>query len=218
MKKLYFVEISEIIYSERFNKLLSLVSKEKREQIEQFHFDIDKKLSLYSEILTRIIICKTLNIYNNEIIFQKNQYGKPYLSGHTDFHFNVSHTRDAVVIAISNQLVGVDIEKIRTNNMKIAKRFFTESEVAYITKTEVDTDKRFYEVWTKKEAYIKYLGKGLSIPISSFEVLDDIISKQELTLQINDYIISVCNERATKKIDIIELLEDDIENKVMNFL
>lgn len=54
--------------------------------------------------------------------------------------------------------------------MKIAKRFFCDNEIKYITKAESEIDYRFFETWTKKESYVKYTGNGLSTPFKSFNV------------------------------------------------
>ena len=209
VQNLLYIKISDTINVSCFNRLLSCVSKKKQEQVQRFHHDIDKKLSLYSEIAVRAIICQTLNVSNHEIVFVQTQYGKPYLEGYPDCHFNLSHTRNAIAVIISDKPAGVDIEKIAAADLQIAKRFFTENEAAYIETTDIGKDKRFYEVWTKKEAYIKYKGKGLSMALNSFDVLCDTISKQIQTFQINDYIISACGEYS--EFQIIEISEMDVE-------
>lgn len=218
MNKLYFIEISEMICSNIFMKLLSFVSMEKQEQISRFHYDVDKKLSLYAEILVRTVICESLSIQNNEIVFEKNEYGKPYLTAYPNFHFNLSHTRNAIAIAISNKPIGVDIERIKTADLRVAKRFFTEQEVDYITKLGINVDKHFCEVWTRKEAYIKYIGKGLSVPLNSFDVFIGNTFRHILTIEKNGYIISACSEYDNLEFNIIELPESDIEKRAMKIL
>ncbi|MDD2362492.1 MAG: 4'-phosphopantetheinyl transferase superfamily protein [Oscillospiraceae bacterium] len=216
MTKLYFIEISEVIDIDEFNRLLLSVSKEKQERIMRFHFDIDKKLSLYSEVFVRTIICEMFNINNKEITFEKNEYGKPYLKGYPDFQFNLSHTRNAIAIAVSDKLVGVDIEKVKVADLKIAKRFFTKSEMDYIMQAMNDIDKRFYEVWTKKESYIKYDSKGLLMPLYSFDIFDNYISKFIKSFEKGVYIISVCSQ--CKNIELIQLPESDIKNMAVELL
>lgn len=218
MNILYYLKISDDFYFEHFERLLFSVSVEKRKKIKGFHFNVDKKLSLYSEIIVRYVICRKFNINNSKIVFTRNEYGKPYLKDYINFYFNLSHTRNAIAVAISDKPVGVDIEKVGTAELIIANRFFNESEVAYITKTEIDIDKRFYEVWTKKEAYIKYIGKGLSIPLNSFDTLDNKVSKQIQTFEKDGYIISACSEYQNQMYEIVELSESDIESKAMEFL
>lgn len=218
MNKLYFSEISKEIYFEKFKKLLPSVSNVRQEQINRLHFDADKKLSLYSELLVRIEICKLLDIRNDEIVFGRNGYGKPYLKGEPNFYFNLSHTRNAIVVAISDKPIGIDIEKIRIGSLAIANRFFDKSEVAYITREASGKDKRFYEVWTKKEAYVKYIGMGLSVPLYSFNVFDNNILKQIQTTEKDGYIISVCSKCVNEKIVMIKLSEYDIEQQALEFL
>lgn len=168
--------------------LMQLVSVAKRDKISKLCFEIDRKLSLYGEILVRRYISKTLGISNSNIIFETNSYGKPYLKGYPDFHFNISHTRNAVAVAFSEFEIGIDIEKIRDVDLRIAKRFFFGAEWEYIVSME-DKNRAFFEVWTKKEAYIKYQGKGLSIPLRSFDVFSDAMPVF-FTAELNGYIIS----------------------------
>ena len=79
---------------------------------------------MYSELLVRYLASKQLNISFSDIVFAKNSYGKPYLSDYPEFHFNVSHSCKYLVVLVSNQPVGVDIEKIDNPNLNIAHRFF----------------------------------------------------------------------------------------------
>jgi phosphopantetheine--protein transferase-like protein len=104
-----------------------------------------------------------------------DEHGKPYLVGHTDFHFNISHAGRYVVCAFSDAPVGIDIEVIASADMKIAERFFAGREKMYIFEQTSEFAQReaFYRVWTMKEAYIKREGRGLGIPLPSFDVFDD---------------------------------------------
>lgn len=207
--KLLYLTVSELIEPSAFYNLLGFASGKKQEQIKRFHFDIDKKLSLYADLLIRIIACQTLSIKNSEIEFEKEEYGKPYIKGNPQFHYNISHTKNAIAIAISDYPIGVDIEKIKKAELDIANRFFTANEQNYINKNKNKSDKRFYEIWTEKEAYIKYIGKGLSIPLNSFNVFENIISNRILTFEKDEYIISVCCEKLN--IQIQDISENELE-------
>jgi 4'-phosphopantetheinyl transferase len=97
-------------------------------------------------------------------------YNKPYFPGQTDF--NISHSGDYVVCAVSQICrVGIDLENIHDINPEEFVRCFTNKEWAYIhgSSRPVQT---FYELWTRKEAVIKADGRGLHIPLQSFEVID----------------------------------------------
>ena len=187
---IYFVELDEKIKFLKYEPLLGLLSAEKRDRILKFHFDIDKKLGVVSDLLVRYLACVYLDVDNSELRFATNEYGKPFLEGKKDFHYNVSHTRNAVVVAVSNNSIGVDVEKIREYDSGIVKRFFCHKEQNYI-KTSAETAKRnFFEIWTKKESYIKWKGKGLLIPLNSFDVLDDRLPCFFETFERGSYIIS----------------------------
>jgi 4'-phosphopantetheinyl transferase len=87
----------------------------------------------------------------------------------------------------------VDIERVHPANLKIAKRFFTKNERDYIEKSE-NPNKTFYEIWTKKEACIKHNGKGLSVPLNSFDVMEAPLNARFASFEIHNYIISVFAE------------------------
>ena len=82
-----FSVISDDPIDQSFATSLSLVSEERRQRIEKFRFDIDKKLSLYAELIVRRQACQTLSIRNAEIAFERNEYGKPYIKSYPGFHF-----------------------------------------------------------------------------------------------------------------------------------
>ncbi len=92
--------------------------------------------------------------------------GKPYLADNRAF-FNLSHTGDWVVCAVADSEIGVDAQLHGICNDKVVARCFTSSEVAWLND---DRDGRFSRLWTYKEAYIKFTGFGLVLPMSSFTV------------------------------------------------
>lgn len=133
--------------------------------------------SVIGEILVRTYLCKKINCINSQLRFQKNEYGKPYLSGNNEIFFSISHSGDWVCGAFSNQEAGVDIEEIDSKNIDIAKRFFCQSECDYIYHSNSNERTiRFHQMWTMKESFIKAKGKGLSILLNSFEIKRDVNS------------------------------------------
>lgn len=205
--KIYFIEISETENVETTD-LLQLVSIEKRKKLDRYRFQIDSKLSLYAELLVRQQAMCLLGLDNNEIEFGANNHGKPFLQGHPSFHFNISHTRNAVVAAFSNEEVGIDIEKVESADFEIINRFFTFSEKNYILSHE-NADRAFYEIWTKKEAYIKCIGTGLTKSLKTFNTLDN--EKNYILMYVGEYIISICcNESVPKSPHLIILTEKEL--------
>jgi len=201
-----FLEIKAV--SEAVNTdLMSLVPDERQKKLGNFKFEIDRKLSLYAELLVRYQICRELNIANRQIAFSKNRNGKPYLDNHPEFRFNISHTRNAVAVAFSDDEVGIDIEQVQTLNLGIAKRFFSSPENQYIL-SQADQDHAFYEIWTKKEAYIKYLGTGLSTPLGSFNVLGDDIAPMLYMNHLGHYLISSCCRTIRHVEPVVETIDE----------
>lgn len=210
-----YTAINENINREEFERILCLVSEQKQRKVLGYHKDIDRKLSLYSEVLVRLIACKILGIRNNEINFGKGKFGKPFIKNIKSFYFNVSHTRNAIAVAFLDMEVGVDIEMVRSDEYDIAERFFTASEFKYIYKDNIGKEKRFFEIWTKKEAYIKYVGKGLTIPLNSFSVVNGNPDLEFYVTEIDDYIISVCRKKNTNPMRVLKLNENDLVKRAL---
>ena len=121
--------------------------------------------------LLRRILADCLNIKPFELRFNRNAQGKPFLEdGNLDF--NVSHSRDRLLIAVTaGRAVGVDIEFRRNglNMASIAKRWFAPEEQEFFQTLEHPED-AFFEIWAKKEAYVKALGIGIYKDLNTFAV------------------------------------------------
>ncbi|PIE62623.1 MAG: phosphopantetheinyl transferase [Desulfobacter postgatei] len=131
----------------------------------------DRRLSLVSKALVRYLIAQATRREPQSLSFSSNAYGKPFLTELPDIHFNLSHSHGAAVCALCRDgAVGVDVEDTgRRTKVSIAKRFFSSCEAALVSKAS-DAEKKelFFDIWTLKEAYIKAVGKGLTIPLNSF--------------------------------------------------
>lgn len=100
------------------------------------------------------------------VLFHGNR-GKPYLQDFPDKHFNLTHTENWVFCGISDKEIGIDAQKTVPANLRVAERCFTQTEYQWM---QEDPDSRFTPLWTAKEAYIKFTGFGLVLPMSSFTV------------------------------------------------
>lgn len=185
--KVYLMEIDEQVPFSAYEKFMSFLSEAQRQKIERRKAEMAKKLTLISNVFVRMKATEILGIQNQDLQFSQNEFGKPYLVNTRQFHFNISHTKNALAIAIADTEIGVDIEKIKKFNPKIAERYFTKEEAVYLKNHSTAVD--FFETWTKKEAYLKWLGTGLSTPLNSFNTLE---LKNVQTTHQTDYIISVC--------------------------
>lgn len=196
MTKTYFLKISNSILSENDYKLYETeLSNEKKNRIKLAKSNISKKVYLYSELLLKYLIYRETNLDISNLMFSKNKFGKPFLINQANIKYNLSHTKDALAISISDNEIGIDIEKIRTINLRIAKRFFTKNEYNYVM--ERDSTYRFLEIWTKKEAYMKFVGKGFAMGLNSFDTTKESFNNRYnmSTADIDGYIISICNDQ-----------------------
>lgn len=98
--------------------------------------------------------------------------GKPYLKDYPELHFSLSHSGNMAVLAISDAEVGIDVQENRGYSERIAKRFYHENEYKLLEQAESvsECEKLFYQIWTGKEAFIKYTGKGMGQDMRSFYV------------------------------------------------
>lgn len=147
-----------------FNKLMNFIAKDKQEKVRKFINRENALQMLVADILIRGIVCKKLRIKNNNIVFEINDYGKPFLRGINDFQFNISHSGEWVLCAYDNTPIGIDIEKVvKPFDLNIAKCFFPEEEYRDILeKNKEERDRYFFALWTVKESYFKAKGTGLS--------------------------------------------------------
>lgn len=126
--------------------------------------------------------------YNN-VEIAKNEKGKPYFKNIDGLYFSLSHTDGLTVVAVGESEVGIDAERLRKADLRVTRRFLKD-EAGYITAT--DSDKRFFEVWTKKEAFLKYNGTGLAGGLDSINVFE--CDPKIETFYFEDYVISVCSK------------------------
>ncbi len=153
------------------DSLLRLLPPLSEEKINRYVRPVDTQRSLLGELMVRTILGRRLQVAGDSLVIDYSDKGKPHLKHHPGIHFNISHSGQWVVCAIAGQTVGIDVEVIRPNKMKIAQRFFSPEEYGDLMKK--DENERigyFFELWTLKESYLKALGKGLTLAMNSFTV------------------------------------------------
>ena len=185
MLKLFSCDVSKMSDSE-FLRMYQLCDKVRQNRIDRITKEPAKKLSAAAGMLARIAIGQCLKIDPLSITFRRNKNGKPYAEN-LDIHFSLSHSGNLAVCAVSDQPVGIDVEKIRSVNYHLADKCFTLEERKYVFSERQKQQKRFFEIWTKKEAHVKRLGTGIT-DFLSFDVRKD---RKVYTLQKEQYVISI---------------------------
>ena len=192
----------------RYDMLLPTLYPARREAVDRLNNQKAKLASMATGLLFQEVVEKHLGIKSDELVVCKSEQGKPYIADCPAFGFNISHSGDVIAIAYGNTSVGIDVEHIRCreNDLKVAKRCFTPEEYAFIAEDAYERDltgkshsveERFFMVWTMKEAYLKYKGTGISVPMNSFVVkpYEGVIVGEKLYCKpviIDDYVYSVC--------------------------
>jgi 4'-phosphopantetheinyl transferase len=210
-----FYGLTEDFSPELFN-LPVHINKDDQLRAERQHNATDKKTILICYTMLRQILARKLGITPGEVTYTVAEKGKPGIAGDA-LYFNISHTRDAFALAVSESSpVGIDLEKVNRNFsfVPIVKRFFSEEEAGFILNHEVESRDLFFMLWTRKEALLKAFGTGILPHISHIEVfrpVNIIVRQQDDDLadvalsnhhyiysrKLNDYYLSVAvNQKA----------------------
>lgn len=153
--------------------LFSSLSADEIQRAIRFHFPADRDRFIAAHGILREILGRYLHCRPGDLAFSFNQYGKPALVN-SNLEFNLSHSNDFALLAVTQgRKIGVDVEHIRTDMEleSIARRNFSKIEVDELM--SLPPEKReigFFNCWTRKEAYIKAHGVGLSLPLDCFDV------------------------------------------------
>ena len=152
----------------------SSLSADETERAARYHFSRDRDRFILAHECLRDILARYLQREPEQLCFSKGKFGKPVLLTGTGIEFNLSHSGDYVLIVVTCELTaGIDVERVREDIEieKIAGRYFSQREVSELMELHPEQRLRaFFYGWTRKEAYIKAHGLGLSLPLDSFDV------------------------------------------------
>lgn len=155
-------------------QLATLLSPEEQQRAERFRFPHLRERFRIGRGMLRTLLGSYCGISPEALHFGYSEYGKPSLAGIPECFFNVSHSGELWACAIgTGTAFGIDIEHMRPllDRDTLARRFFAPAEHQAINLyPEADRSAAFYRCWTRKEAYLKALGFGLSKGLNSFEV------------------------------------------------
>lgn len=173
--QLWRIELDSVADNEQ--RWRGLLSGDEMERAKRFRFVRDRMRFTATRAILRSILAEHLRCRPEEVMFQYRAQGKPALADrHTesDIEFNVSHSGGAALVALSRGIaLGVDIEEIRPNIEieKLAARFFSVAEWENLTRYgSSERNEAFFRCWTRKEAYLKAKGAGLSLSLKEFDV------------------------------------------------
>lgn len=140
-------------------RLLPLVSDERREEALRYKHLFGQFACLQSYVMLREML-ESLGL-THPFVFARNEHGKPYLKDHPEVHFNLSHCKNGIAVAVSDQPVGIDIESYRQASDSLIRYTMNPKEERLIHESD-DPIRTFTEYWTKKEAVFKLRGTGIT--------------------------------------------------------
>lgn len=154
-----------------YSMLKKMVSVEEMDRSSRFHFLDDRCTYICCHAVLRLLLARRLNKPPAGIVFERGYHNKPYLPGNP-FYFNISHTRKAFAIAISDAYTGIDLESPERliNPELIMDSTFCMEEQYFINESENEEKERLLLLWTRKEAFLKALGRGITNELNKIKV------------------------------------------------
>ena len=153
-------------------KFRSTLEADELQRASRFHFDKHRNNFVAARGFLRRVLSRYLDAKPETLRFSYGEYGKPALDA--TLHFNMSHSHGLALLAITEgRQIGVDVEHVRADfaTEDIARHFFSHSEVESFGRLQKEEQvAAFFRCWTRKEAFIKATGRGLSQPLDAFDV------------------------------------------------
>lgn len=175
---------------EELEKALENLTPSRKAHILRMRRPEDADRSLAGEILAQTLLRQRCGVENAQI--HRDDAGKPYLTG-CDLHISIAHSHRKIACAVSETPVGIDIERIRPVKRQLLSHVCVEEEMRYVLGThnedlleDIEVLRRFFEVWTAKEAYFKKQGTGIT-NLKAVNVLH--LPRQMYTVE--DYILQI---------------------------
>lgn len=164
---------------------LASLSPDERERAERLRFAVHRRRFVRARAALRSILARYAGADPAALAFRYGEHGKPALAGQGP-GFNLSHSEDVALCAVAAvRILGVDVEWAArpVEHLTLAERFFAPGEVAALRAVpSEDVPAAFFACWTRKEAYVKATGLGLSLPLHGFEVSLAPVAEPSLTV------------------------------------
>lgn len=163
------MKISLFEHPERISKeeleteLLPCLPDWRREQAMRFKFLSGQVLCAKSFLMLDELLRNWYGYDDKEFVFDILEHGKPVLHGHPEIHFSLSHCKEGILCVVDDAgPIGCDIESLSHKyNDALLRHVCNDGEVQELLQSD-DPQVAFIQLWTKKEAYLKYTGEGIS--------------------------------------------------------
>lgn len=161
-------------------RLEPLLAADERARADRFRFHRHRRRYVVGRGVLRTLLGRYLGHDPAAIVFRYGPNEKPYLdtprgpAGGPELHFNLSNSSELAVVAVTVATeVGADVERLREmpDALSISERFFSTAERQVLAAVDdAERDRAFFHCWTRKEAYLKAVGTGITVPLDRFDV------------------------------------------------
>ncbi|MCQ2068141.1 MAG: 4'-phosphopantetheinyl transferase superfamily protein [Bacteroidaceae bacterium] len=149
----------ELCTDQEVERMLPLVPEPRRSEALRFKHTFGRFACLKSYLMLSELLRSEFGL--EKFRMEIAEHGKPFLSGHPDIHFNISHCRKAIAVVVSDKPVGIDVEAFRNFNDGLLDKSMNPAEKAEILKSDTPQE-TFASYWTRKEAVFKMQGTGIT--------------------------------------------------------
>lgn len=185
MYKIYLFQQEELVTYNFISRILYLLPIERREKALRYHNTIDRNNCVITYLLLKIALKECFDIKDFTMKYGEN--GKPYLAEYTDVFFSISHCTNGCIVAVADELIGIDIQNIVAFSEKVAERVCCLAELDVLSKS-TNKARDFIRMWTIKESYLKMTGEGIVGDLKSVNTLEmdyiDIIEMENVIISI----------------------------------
>lgn len=194
--EIYCLPLADDVWGAAEDALLPHVSAGRQNKIRAFRSPAVKKLSLYAALLARIGLSRATGLPADSLRFGETPLHKPVLMDAPEIDFSISHTEGFALCAVcAGKPVGADAERVRRAPGAVMRRAFCAQEIRYVNSPDF-SDTRFFEIWTKKEAYTKCTGTGLATELTNINTLAPELLQNFYTFSCENCLCAVYSESA----------------------
>lgn len=186
------VYVNDEIEKIDLQKALQSISEQRREQALRYKYEQGQRLCVAAYLLLKEALQEQESISENPV-FEYGEHGKPFIVGHPELHFSVSHCKEAAVCVLSRKPVGIDVESVGRYRDSVARYAMSDSELRLIQNSE-RPEVTFIHLWTMKESLLKLTGEGINDKMK--DVLEGVDTACFTTTERlkKNYIYTVCEQ------------------------
>lgn len=163
------MDVRQLESEKVYEQALAFVSAYRRQKIALLKHQKDKNRSLGAALALHRGLME-YGLEERMMEYDNGALGKPFLRYHPELLFSLSHSGDYAICSIGKEMIGNDIEMLKSGRLKVAERFFAQEEKEWILQADTvqEMEERMFRMWTMKESFLKVTGLGMSLALNDF--------------------------------------------------